>query len=714
MAYTPNIWVDREGTTRYFETVDNDGALIFTPDYTQVTEMGTPVNADNMNHIEEGIAAGSFTKYKSTTTYVKDDLVTAIVDNELKVYKSLQDNNNANALTNTNFWEEVEFAGGGGGTYAMFDPVIKDHVLTYEETKGLALQGTYVYKTAIAGSRYGYPDFYAKCLEEKSQATATSTTLGETAITLYIHANGHTYYDIAQKSIVDTFYNSTGIAWFYGIDTANERVFLPRNDYFFQLTGDASEINEYVSAGLPNITGYLDGTAYAGSGAFSDAGWNANGGHDGDTRNMNFDASLCSPIYGNSNTVQPPASKKLLYICVGNTESDTSWIDVVTQVEGGVKDLEDKTNEGLSALANASNALRTTQITNCLLEVPQNIKLELANGVLTLKAGSTVIVPNGVGVFDEVVIDTDKTLTNSFSGTYDDIAVAVRIENGILIGDVMSVRWCSGATDTLSSLSGTHFWYDTTNNVVKIMSGTTQTGTASFPICLMGNVGGEGFKTINQVFNGIGYIGSHIWVDKGVKALAPNERNADETLNNYEITTQKVTVFTRSLNGDIPLWLYSTGGLGLSAGIAYDEKRNVIYVKADKNNTSICCQIAMTNLTNGVVNSLQPKLPFRAVDYNDLNKQKIVSWCAPDYNNAQTKSTNTQYTATQAGYVYAYGFTQSSAVKIIINDVTYEIGGRSDSYGGGASCFIPVDKNDTYKTTGNVSTVKFIPMKGAN
>lgn len=55
MAYVKNTWVDREGTTRYHETVDEDGALIFTPDYEKVTEIGTPVNADNMNHIEEGI-----------------------------------------------------------------------------------------------------------------------------------------------------------------------------------------------------------------------------------------------------------------------------------------------------------------------------------------------------------------------------------------------------------------------------------------------------------------------------------------------------------------------------------------------------------------------------------------------------------------------------------------------------------------------------------
>lgn len=49
---------------------------------------------------------------------------------------------------------------------AIFDTITKDHVLTYEESKGLALQGTYVYKDAIAGSRYGYPDFYNTVIEE--------------------------------------------------------------------------------------------------------------------------------------------------------------------------------------------------------------------------------------------------------------------------------------------------------------------------------------------------------------------------------------------------------------------------------------------------------------------------------------------------------------------------------------------------------------------
>ena len=64
--------------------------------------------------------------------------------------------------------------------------------------------------------------------------------------------------------------------------------------------------------------------------------------------------------------------------------------------------------------------LNTTQITNCITEIPQDIKLELVDGTLILKAGSKVYVPNGFeedGVtkkFDEVVIESDLYLKQQY------------------------------------------------------------------------------------------------------------------------------------------------------------------------------------------------------------------------------------------------------------------------------------------------------------
>ena len=336
MAYVKNNWVDREGTTRYFETVDDDGALIFTPDYTQVTELGTPVNADNMNHIEEGIAAGSFTKYDSMATYAKNDLVTTIVDNELKVYKSLQDNN-TNTLDNSSLWEEVEFSGGGTGLQ-MFDTILKDHILTYEESKGLALQGTYVYKEALAGSRYGYPDFYAKCLEEYNETTSTETVNG---VEVKVNSNGHKFYDIANKDAIDSFFNTMGSAWFYGVDTENERVFLPRKKLYYGInsTAPVSVYGNGLAIGLTDGTknygleggngyltsttpryGYNVGTAFTGT----DMGNVVMG--------LTTDSSK-SGITGraDTSTLLKQDSTNYLYICVGNTTNYESMTEVVNQ-----------------------------------------------------------------------------------------------------------------------------------------------------------------------------------------------------------------------------------------------------------------------------------------------------------------------------------------------------------------------------------------------
>ena len=58
MAYTKNTWVDQdvERPKTYEVTNNQDGSITLTDSFGLVTELGTPVNADNMNHIENGIA----------------------------------------------------------------------------------------------------------------------------------------------------------------------------------------------------------------------------------------------------------------------------------------------------------------------------------------------------------------------------------------------------------------------------------------------------------------------------------------------------------------------------------------------------------------------------------------------------------------------------------------------------------------------------------
>lgn len=72
---------------------------------------------------------------------------------------------------------------------------------------------------------------------------------------------------------------------------------------------------EYVEAGLPNITGSLGGlviNGIFGSGAFYNQRANSQMGHGNNVQSnyaLDFSAAQSSSVYGNSTTVQPPATK---------------------------------------------------------------------------------------------------------------------------------------------------------------------------------------------------------------------------------------------------------------------------------------------------------------------------------------------------------------------------------------------------------------------
>ena len=61
----------------------------------------------------------------------------------------------------------------------------------------------------------------------------------------------------------------------------------------------------------------------------------------------------------------------------------------------------------------APNQVDYTRITNCITKIPQDIKLELNEGVLTLKAGSKIYYPNGKdesgnNLFTTYIVQSDR------------------------------------------------------------------------------------------------------------------------------------------------------------------------------------------------------------------------------------------------------------------------------------------------------------------
>ena len=245
--------------------------------------------------------------------------------------------------------------------FSIFDIVPKDHILSYSETKGFAQLGSYVYKDAVAGSRYGYPDFYAKVIAEYQDPNNTTETVS--GVTITVNANGHKFYDIADKADIDSLFTARGEAWFYGIDTTNERIFLPRSTRI--KFGDTSTVGEYQEAGLPNITATWGSCFEYGSDGYKSIGAvtsteessyymeipNVAG---GGRVLRDFDASRSSSVYGNSNTVEYSSTKLIPYMVVGNVSDWSGMTDVVNH---GMTILE-QVNQGIQSrvLLDGSNA----------------------------------------------------------------------------------------------------------------------------------------------------------------------------------------------------------------------------------------------------------------------------------------------------------------------------------------------------------------------
>lgn len=165
-----------------------------------------------------------------------------------------------------------------------------------------------------------YKKMYQHLVNDYTSGESSTETIGTTTITYVLAPDGHKIVNAENETNAQLIYAATGVAWYYAIDTENVQFKLPRTDYAFK-SGTTSDIGEYVEPGLPDITGTFnpDG-CYSNeniSGAFSNPGTRARRaigtGTDSGSWQINFDASRSSSIYGNSTTVQPPATKMLLY-----------------------------------------------------------------------------------------------------------------------------------------------------------------------------------------------------------------------------------------------------------------------------------------------------------------------------------------------------------------------------------------------------------------
>ncbi len=374
---------------------------------------------------------------------------------------------------------------------------------------------------------------------------------------------------------------------------------------------------------------------------------------------------------------KPTTYKAMKQVCRYDTEIGWRWIFNVrySVASDGSKvfvmpstatnvDTTDIYNK-INTKQDISTAVNYNNITNCITEIPQDIKLELNNGTLTLKAGSKVYIPNGKNSdgskkFNVHIVASDKVI--SYGSIFSGLVLAINSANDSFLARI--------SYTTGSDTSSRNIIYDTSNNLVKTNTPGTSNWTSglSFPIAIINCIETNKF-TIDRIFNGLGYIGSTVYALPGVKGLIPNGRNADGSLRNIELTLDKVLTETFP-DLDVPVYVtLKTNSLDYwqvaVTPIGYDEAEN-IFINGNniKSNETI---LGISYLSNGRIVSFTPKTVFHALDYND--KSTISSWSLPSKNTIQLTvgSSGRAYNAPANGY-FIFSFKGSLTYMRIWND----------------------------------------------
>ena len=410
-------------------------------------------------------------------------------------------------------------------------------------------------------------------------------------------------------------------------------------------------------------------------------------------------------------------------------------------------DLSNLTQEGEKHFLNKS------QITNCITEIPQRIKYTLEDGTLTIKAGSVVIVPYGV---EDLTSQYSKGVTfiNDNFKVYDTqfedgkFFVWAEIQNdktlSLLNRDTVDFVFYTFSDDRLAfstysnsgdaQPSAVTLWYNTLNNNVNKTSTTAIELTGcTLPLMIVNNKTDITQGNVSQVFNGMGYIGSTVWVDKGVKGLIPNGRNEDGTLKNIEYTSDKILMrtFDSAVIGDINIQLTPDGTLSYSYGyteqnftpskpvngclwfnVARNTMRRWISTTTDWSNAQnlITMVIGWGTVESGKITRFNPKITFKAIDFSD--RPEVSGWGMPSdrYIDLTLGASGSSYTAPANGWVYFNKDNGNAGnwIMLLHNDcLLYD---TTVNTGNATSVILPIKKGDTFYAhyiLNNHSNVRF-------
>ena len=346
--------------------------------------------------------------------------------------------------------------------------------------------------------------------------------------------------------------------------------------------------------------------------------------------------------------VSGPNLNNLIDVVGKNTNTLNNYVEYLNGMP--INNVPTTDENGQLNYINLDDKLTKKQITNCILEIPQRIKYTLVNGTLTIKAGSIVIVPYGIEDLTETYPvgstffnENYKVVSTQYS-TDSKFFVWVEIVNDISVSgsgySAFNNRTCflnintncpvvydnEGSGAITPSTTGNLIYYRIDSNIVaKYDTGVLTADICSLPILRVTNNADNLYGEITHIFNGVGYVGSTVWVDKDIKGLIPNGRNFDGTLSNIEFKTDNFLITGGFDNNAISYALinYADGDLsivrsGIVAG-GYDENKNLFVRDDDLFPNAI--PIATIACTDIIKSFNMHNRPFRAVESSMIDGQ---------------------------------------------------------------------------------------------
>ena len=287
------------------------------------------------------------------------------------------------------------------------------------------------------------------------------------------------------------------------------------------------------------------------------------------------------------------------------------------------------------------------QITNCITEIPQDIKLEINNGIITLKAGSKVYNGNGV-------LKTTTTDISSVNANYDgQVLIALSKDFDVLLTGFVPSETVSELPTSTASFK---IYYNTTDKKCYLDT-TDGWQECSLPIAL-GTSTVSSWVSIDQVFNGFGFVGSTIFALPGIKGLSPNGNDSLTGIKkNNIISIENILTYTcPNITANVILDLYANKIAINSQAfdkptidlIFFDEINNYNYAGLGISND---IWVGSARIENGKIVLFNPKHPISLVDKNNSSWVAQQAMPSKKYINLELGISGTVYTAVANGYI---------------------------------------------------------------